>query len=304
MRVRKLRTFVLLAPPLCVALACCCGGRAAVQQAAPAAADTPRPSVEAGCAGWPDVLNAAYRQVLEHPAPADKADETLARLSGGGMSVRGLVKSLALSDEYRERFVTGQPTEVSARLLYRHLLAREPTPAELKSAAEHLASPRGHTQLAEGLLDSAQYAERFGESRVPGSPLRPCHFPVKLRQEDSFEGGAMVTDAAFEADGQVTTTTVVKSPSAGKTFCGKVGLWLFDESGNVLAVTGPPADQQWCLEGQGEQERTEQWQGVLPADILLRTQSIAVLQLTGGKDPRSQTRENAERVKQVRRPVK
>jgi hypothetical protein len=303
MRARRYRTLARLAP-LCVALACCCGGRAAVQGGAPAQPSATRASVEPGCAKWPDVLNAAYRQVLEHPAPADRAGETLAKLSGGAQSVRGLVKGLALSDEYRERFVAGQPAELSARLLYRHLLARDPTAEELRSAAKQLAGARGYAPLAESLLDSPEYAERFGEARAPGSALRPCRFPLKLRQEDSFEGGgAMVTDVTLDADGQVTTSTVVRTASADKTFCGRLGLWLLDEGGNVLAVVGPPGDQQWCLEGQGPQERTEQWQGSVPAEVLVRAHSVAVLQLPASKDPLAQTRENAERVRQIKRPV-
>jgi Phycobilisome Linker polypeptide len=304
MRGKQLRTLVRLAP-LCVALACC-GGRAAVQGGAPTPAGAARPSVEAGCAKWPEVMNAAYSQVLEHPAPADKAEETLAKLSDGGLSVRELVKSLALSDEYKEKFVSRQPPELSARLLYRHLLARAPSAEELRSATQTL-STRGHAALAESLLDSAEYGERFGDSRPPGSRMRPCRFPFKLRREDSFEGGgAMETDVTVEADGQITTSTVVKAPSADKSFCGKVGLWLLDEKGNVLAVTGPPREQQWCPEGQGTgpQERTEQWQGGVPADVLLRAQSIALLQLPASKDPQAQTRENAERVEQIKRPVR
>jgi hypothetical protein len=296
---------VWFALPFALALACC-GGRAAVQDAGARNTNSQAPAEE-NCAKWPEVVNATYMQVVEHPLPADKTEATAAKLSSGEESVKGLVKSLVLSDEYKERFVTPRRPEEAAQLLYRHLLARAPSPDELKSAASKLATKDGFASLAQSLLDSREYGARFGESRPPGSPIQPCRVSVKLRQEDSFDGGrTMTTEATVSVEGKIHTATVVKIPSPDKPFCGRVGLWLFDEGGRVIAVVGPPRDQQWCLEGKtrGEQQRTDEWDGSVPAELARRAIAVALLQRSASNDPQAMTRENSERAQQIKRPVR
>jgi hypothetical protein len=309
---RRLRFFVRLALPLAlpVALAfACCGGRAAVQGPGAQNANA-RPSGPAeNCAKLPELVNAAYMHVIEHPMPADKSEATLAKLGSGELSMKGLVGSLVLSGEYRERFVSKRPAEEAAQTLYRHLMARAATPAELKAASAQLAAKDGFDAFARGLLDSKEYAMRFGESGAPGLRAQPCRFPFNLKQEDSFDGGrSMTTEATVEADGSVRATTVVKVPSPDKPFCGKVGLWLFDEAGRVISVVGPPREQQWCIEGkaktQGEQQRTEEWTGTVPADLARHAASVALLQRPANNDPQAMSRENTERAQQLKRPLR
>jgi hypothetical protein len=305
---RQFNNFTRLALPLCVALACC-GGRASVQQAGAQNSNAKGAAVEENCAKWPEVINATYMQVIEHPIPADKMEATTAKLASGELSMKELVKSLVLSDEYKERFVTPQRADSAVRLLYRHVLARVPTQEEVKSASSQLATKDGFAALAGSLLDSKEYAMRVGASSAPGLQLRPCRFPLKLRQEDSFDGGRMMTtEATIEVDGQIHTATVVKIPSPDKPFCGKVGLWLFDEAGRVLAVIGPPREQLWCVEGKskskGEQQRTEEWRGSIPAELAEHAVAVALLQRPANNDPQAMTRENSERAQQIKRLVR
>lgn len=309
---RRLRFFVRLALPLAlpVALAlACCGGRAAVQGPGAQNANARPQGPAENCAKLPELVNATYMHVIEHPMPADKSEATLAKLGSGELSMKGLVSSLVLSDEYKERFVSKRPAEEAAQTLYRHLMARAATPAELKAAAAQLAAKDGFDAFARGLLDSKEYAMRFGESGAPGLRMQPCRFPFQLKQEDSFDDGrSMTTEATVEADGRVHATTVVKVPSPDKPFCGKVGLWLFDEAGRVISVVGPPRDQQWCIEGkaktQGEQQRAEEWAGTVPADLAQHAASVALLQRSANNDPQAMSRENTERAQQLKRPLR
>jgi hypothetical protein len=55
----------------------------------------------------------------------------------------------------------------AVRVLYRHLLGREPDPDGLIGGSE-LAVARGLPALIPYLLSSPEYMERFGENRVPG----------------------------------------------------------------------------------------------------------------------------------------
>jgi hypothetical protein len=300
------RLALLLAAPVALVLACC-GGRAA-EQGPGGQNSNAQPQAE-NCAKLPMIVNAAYMQVLEHPMPADKSEATLARLASGEESVKGLVSSLVLSSEYKDRFVAKRPAEEATQLLYRHLLARAATPEEVKTAAQQLAAKDGFDALVRGLLDSKEYAARFGESGAPGLRLPPCRFPFKLKQEDSFgDGRAMTTEATVEADGRIRATTVVRIPSADKPFCGKVGLWLFDEAGRVISVAGPPRDQQWCIEGKakqpGEQQRKEEWTGSVPVELARHAASVALLQRPANNDPQAMSRDNTERAQQIKRPLR
>ncbi len=308
---KKLNTRLWLALSLTVAFACG-GDRAAMQQAAPPG--TPAPAAKEDCAPWPEIVNAAFLQVLEHPANGDLARTLSEKVMGGELSVRELVAALATSEEYQERFVSSRPPEEALSLLYRHVLAREAEASELKSAANAAGKDdagKDFAAAAKRLVAGDEYSQRFGARLVPGAPasLRPCRFPLKLTQQDSFGDNTMTTELNITVDGRFQATTKIKSVTRKQPFCGKVGLWLLGEADGavVVAVTGPPRESVWCAGGAGpdaQPEHVEEWQGSISRPLLDRVVSAALLQRPAGVEPQMLTRENTERVAQIKQTVK
>ena len=300
-----------LAPTLCVCVACGGGGSSALTQApAPAATPTPQAGPKEDCAPWPEVAGAVYARVLGRPAEGEELKRAADRLAGGETSVRRLVAELAASEEYRGRFVAKRPAEEAAHELYRRLLGREPEAAESKATAAALGSSGGHAAAARALVEGAEYAKSYGEAGIPGAPagLRPCRFPLTLRRHDEFgPGRSMLTELRIEQSGQIKATTKLtagaQTGAAARELCGKVGLWLLDESGAVVGVVGPPPAESWCA-GRGQEQRSEQWQVYVPPDSFRRVASVALLQRSDGPEPQIQTRENRDLALKIRQPVR
>jgi hypothetical protein len=88
--------------------------------------------------------------------------------------VLAVARALTHSREYQERFgrfgvprVGAEPYEAAIRVLYRHLLGREPDPSGLQMHARSAARV-GFVPVIEFILNSEEYQRRFGEMRVPG----------------------------------------------------------------------------------------------------------------------------------------
>ncbi|HZG44201.1 MAG TPA: PA14 domain-containing protein, partial [Longimicrobium sp.] len=77
-----------------------------------------------------DVVQGVYRLVLERVGEPAGVDLFLHYLNSG-WTVRQVVRFFVTSPEYKQTFVDGRPPREVAALLYRHLHAREPWPAEL-----------------------------------------------------------------------------------------------------------------------------------------------------------------------------
>ena len=79
------------------------------------------------------VVDDVYQQILERPAdPA--AGRFVQALGTGELSVRDVVAAVAKSDEHRVRFFL-RPVVIG---VYREMMRRDPSPAELQSAASEL----------------------------------------------------------------------------------------------------------------------------------------------------------------------
>jgi hypothetical protein len=91
------------------------------------------------------------------------------------MGIGRLSQMIVQSEEYSERvgphgIPRYQPRDAYAdavRVLYRHLLGREPDRGGLAAATE-VAVARGLPALIPNIVSSPEYMERFGENRVPG----------------------------------------------------------------------------------------------------------------------------------------
>jgi predicted nucleic acid-binding protein len=124
------------------------------------------------------VVAEVYRHTLERGV--DPAAQQWARqLASGQVTVKELVRRVAKSQEYMQRFGQtesgeGQPFERSVARLYRHILARQADAGGQRNYTR-VAQQRGLAAVVDGLIDSAEYNNNFGDSGVPGSGgLRFC----------------------------------------------------------------------------------------------------------------------------------
>ena len=124
------------------------------------------------------VVAEVYRHTLERGT--DRGAQTWMRpLANGQLSVKELVRTVAKSQEYMQRFGQAepgerQPYERAVAGLYRHILGRQPDGGGLRNWTR-IAQQRGLPTVVDGLIDSAEYNNNFGEFGIPGSGgLRYC----------------------------------------------------------------------------------------------------------------------------------
>lgn len=266
------------------------------------------PDAGAKCSESAELVNGLYLQVLGRPVGPEEKTARAAKLDGKELSVKGLARELASSAEYAERFLTPLTAEEAIQLLHQRLLART---ADKEDSERWLAvvKTQGFKPLIDGLIDSREYAESFGEWGVPGRPvlLRACRFPVKLKRDDTVGGGRQITtELTISETGQVEAVTTLKNSSAQEGFCGKVGLWLLDRDGNVVERLGPTKERVWCVKGRDtdQHEKTTQWQAEIPEHKLRAVSAVAVLHSAGSKDPLVLTGENIAAAAQNKQPFK
>jgi len=118
------------------------------------------------------VVSELYRHILER-APDPGAQHWQQQIASGGMTVRELVRAIAVSQEHMQRFgqtENGEGTayERAVARLYRHVLSRQPDPQGQHNYAMQ-AQQRGLNSVAEALVNSPEYTNAFGDWGVPGS---------------------------------------------------------------------------------------------------------------------------------------
>jgi Phycobilisome Linker polypeptide/Domain of unknown function (DUF4214) len=124
------------------------------------------------------VVNELYRHMLERQPDAASAG-WVQQLERGRMTVRDVVRAIASSPEYTQRFIYPEagesvPYERSVARFYRHILGRQPDPEGLRDYAR-LAQQSGPQAVVDRLVASREYGQRFGAWGVPGSGgLRFC----------------------------------------------------------------------------------------------------------------------------------
>ena len=118
------------------------------------------------------VVNELYRHMLERGTDPGSA-HWVTQLETGRMTVRDVVREIASSPEYSQRFIRteageSQPYERSVASLYRHILGRQPDP-EGQRAFAVIAQRQGAAAVMQRLTTSREYSEQFGDWGVPGS---------------------------------------------------------------------------------------------------------------------------------------
>ena len=135
------------------------------------------------------VVAEVYRHTLERGVDSG-AQGWVQQLSNGQITVRELVRRVAKSPEYMQRFGQtesgeGQPYERAVARLYRHVLGRQPDVAGQRSWA-NAAQQRGLAAVVDEFVNSAEYNNNFGDSGIPGSGgLRFCTNDQSSNQSSS-----------------------------------------------------------------------------------------------------------------------
>lgn len=120
----------------------------------------------------PDAIRIVYQRLLGREPDPDglRAYTEMAQRDG----LEAVTQSIVASPEYRARATpAGIPLqgmdayEQSVRRLYRHVLGREADPQGLHLLAE-LASVYGVRGPVDRMINSPEYAERYGENGIPG----------------------------------------------------------------------------------------------------------------------------------------
>ncbi len=115
------------------------------------------------------VIRAAYRQVFgnQYIMKSERLTSSESLLRQGDISVRDFVRSLALSDLYREKFFLSGPQNRFIELNFKHLLGRAPYGQDEIQMHGAIYHEQGYEAEINSYFDSAEYMENFGENTVP-----------------------------------------------------------------------------------------------------------------------------------------
>ena len=115
------------------------------------------------------IIRAVYKQVLGNAYVMESERQLVAesQFKLGEISVRELVRRIAKSDLYRERFFDACSRYRYIELAFRHFLGRAPVDFnEMRAHSERLDS-HGYDADIDSFLDCSDYQDNFGEWTVP-----------------------------------------------------------------------------------------------------------------------------------------
>ncbi|MUL37947.1 photosystem I reaction center subunit X [Gloeocapsopsis sp. AAB1 = 1H9] len=117
------------------------------------------------------VVDAIYCQVMDlfsGQVPDNLRRSDLdSKLKNGEISVREFIRTLASSDIYVRRFYTPYPNTKVIEFLFRHILGRAPATQQEIRQYNKLLADSGLKAAVDAMVDSAEYAQYFGEDVVP-----------------------------------------------------------------------------------------------------------------------------------------
>ena len=151
---------------------------------------------------WPPVVDAAFRATRGAAPSADLVAQVSAALARGQTTIRDVVAMFA-AEEAQSR-----PPEQHVPILYARILGRAP---DGNTAAQYaqVSAERGLLAVAQALVNSPEYRERFGANGVPVAGDEPYQTSIRIlyrhllgRDADSIGARAHARAAAdhgFEA---------------------------------------------------------------------------------------------------------
>lgn len=115
------------------------------------------------------VIRATYRQVLgnDYVMEAERLTSAESLLKQGDINVRDFVRSVALSELYKEKFFYSTPNVRFIELNFKHLLGRAPYDESEITQHVDLYIQQGYEAEISSYIDSAEYQNSFGDRIVP-----------------------------------------------------------------------------------------------------------------------------------------
>ena len=115
------------------------------------------------------IIWATYRQVFgnDHVMKAERLISAESMLRQGHIRVRDFVRTLALSELYKQKFFCDTPQVRFIELNFKHLLGRAPYDESEISEHVNLYMKQGYEAEINSYIDSAEYQENFGDQIVP-----------------------------------------------------------------------------------------------------------------------------------------
>ncbi len=116
-----------------------------------------------------NIIRAVYRQVLgnDYVMESERLTSAESLLRQGNLTVRGLVRAIAKSNLYREKFFYPNSNQRFVELNFKHLLGRPPHDEEEWAYHTQLCEEKGVDAEIDSYLDSEEYVSKFGEDIVP-----------------------------------------------------------------------------------------------------------------------------------------
>jgi len=114
----------------------------------------------------PGLVDRIYIRVLERGKDDSGLITYGSALERGEQSVRDTVRLIALSEEHTNRFITPHNAREAVGICYRHILARDADSGGLNTYV-HVFETEGIDNVINDLINSEEYANRFGDDGVP-----------------------------------------------------------------------------------------------------------------------------------------
>ncbi|BEV36753.1 phycobilisome rod-core linker polypeptide [Synechococcus sp. M16CYN] len=118
-----------------------------------------------------EIIRAAYRQIFERDIVKGYSQTPgsveASQVAQGQISMREFIRALGRSKEYRQQFHDRFVNSRVVELAYRHFLGRGISSLEEFRKSFAILSAQGLSGLVDVLVNSAEYAQNFGEETVP-----------------------------------------------------------------------------------------------------------------------------------------
>ena len=113
-------------------------------------------------------LHDLYQHMLGHDIDDTTLKEHTERLAQHQETVRDVVRNLAHSPEFKQRFIDTHPAESDQiTLAYKQFLGRDPDSDGLEHYKQEMSSGKKIDDVINDLIGSKEYSDKFGDDGVP-----------------------------------------------------------------------------------------------------------------------------------------
>jgi phycobilisome core-membrane linker protein len=113
-------------------------------------------------------LHNAYQQILGHDIDEANLRAHTDRLVQNQETVRDVVRNLAHSPEFKQRFLDTHPSPPDQiTLAYKQFLGRDPDSQGLETYKQEMAAGKPIDDVINDLIGSQEYTNKFGDEGVP-----------------------------------------------------------------------------------------------------------------------------------------